>query len=250
MLGFGIMKNALKHLALESGLYIANSCRLGIDVELDLARLSSESPLETIFDVGANFGQTACRFSKAFPSAVICSFEPVPTSFSRLVEAVKSLPQVRTFNCALGDAAGSVQINIAANAGSCSIRSIKATSDSVDVSIDTLDNICDSNRIDVVDLLKIDVEGFELPVLRGASRRLSTGKVRYIYAECVLAPNAEMPHTSFFDLHNFLNERGFCFVSYYAESFDLRLGCALGNVLYAFHERLPESVPGSVRNIS
>jgi FkbM family methyltransferase len=244
------MKNALRRLALESGLYIANSCRLGMDVELDLARLSAESRLQTIFDVGANFGQTACRFSKAFPSAAICSFEPVPTSFSRLVEAVKYLPQVRTFNCALGDVVGIVQINIAASPGNCSIRSIKATSHTVDVSIDTVDNICDRNRIDVVDLLTIDVEGFELPVLRGASRRLSAGKVRYIYAECVFAPNAEVPRTSFVDLHNFLSERGFCFVSYYAESFDLRLGCALGNVLYAFHERLPESVRGSVRNIS
>jgi FkbM family methyltransferase len=245
-----IVKDIFKRLVRESGLYVASACRLGIDVELDLARLSFESPLKTIFDVGANFGQTACRFAKAFPLAEIWSFEPVPTSFVRLQKAVNSLSQVRVFNCALGDSQGTIRINLATNAGSNSIRPIKDTKGTVDISIDTLDNICDSKQVDIIDLLKIDVEGFELPVLQGASRRLGSEKIRYVYAECVLAPNAEMPHTSFFDLHNFLNEKGYCFVSYYAESFDLRLGCALGNVLYAFRERLPTAVRGSVRNIS
>jgi FkbM family methyltransferase len=188
------LKTFLKHFARQSGLYVASTSRLGIDVELDLARLSSTAPLKTIFDVGANFGQTACRFAKAFPLAeMICSFEPVPTSFMRLQEAVKSLPQVRTFNCALGDSPGTVQINVAPSAGSNSIKAIKAATGNVAVSIDTLDNVCDSNQIESVDLLKIDVEGFELPVLRGAIRRLSNGNIRYIYAECVFAPNAEMP---------------------------------------------------------
>jgi FkbM family methyltransferase len=244
------LKPMVKRIAQKSGLYVTSTYRLGIEVELDLLRLSFDSPLRTVFDVGANFGQTACRFAKAFPLATIYSFEPVPASFSLLRESVKSIPRVRTFNCALGDAAGSVQINIASSSGSSSLHSIQAATGNLEVSIDTIDEVCVSNQIDEIDLLKIDVEGHELQVLRGASQRLMAGKIRYIYAECVLAPNAEMPHTSFLDLHDFLTKRGFCFVSYYAESFNLRLGCALGNVLYALQERLPTHIAGSVRNIS
>ena len=245
------MKEFFKRLARKSGLYATSTWRLGLDVEIDLGRLSYESPLKTIFDVGANFGQTACRFAKAFPLAeTIYSFEPVPASFVRLRETVGSIPRVRIFNCALGDATGTIQMNLAPSAGSNSIRSILTTTGSVPVSIDTVDNFCDSNQVKFIDLLKIDVEGFELGVLRGANRHLSSGKIRYVYAECVFSPNAEMPHTSFFDLHHFLSEKGFCFVCYYAESFDLRLGCALGNVLYALRERLPRGVPGPVSNIS
>jgi FkbM family methyltransferase len=240
------VKDYLKRLARESGFYVASIDRFGIDVDLDLARITSADPLKTIFDVGANIGQTARRFARAFPSAdTICSFEPVPASFADLQATVKSLPQVRIFNCALGDAAGTVQISLGPNSLCNSLRSIRDATGSLAVSIDTLDNVCDSNQIDSVDLLKIDVEGFELPVLRGADRRLSSGKIRYIYAECVLAPNAEMPHTSFFELHHLLSEKGFCFVSYYPEGFKLRLGCAVGNVLYALRECLPTGVPGS-----
>ncbi len=59
-----------------------------------------------------------------------------------------------------------------------------------------------------------------------------------------------MPHTSFFDLHRMLDEAGFCFVTYYAEGFNLRLGCALEQRgLYALRSTLPRHAPGRVRNI-
>jgi Methyltransferase FkbM domain len=93
-----------------------------------------------------------------------------------------------------------------------SLRSIASSTGSVEVTIDTLDSFCDSRGIDLIDLLKNDVEGFELPVLQGAKRHLSSGTIRYIYVECVFAPNTEMPHTSFFGLRQFLPQRGFCFL--------------------------------------
>jgi hypothetical protein len=50
-------------------------------------------------------------------------------------------------------------------------------------------------------------------------------------------------------LHRVLDEAGFCFVNYYAEAFNLRLGCAQGNVLYALRSTLPRHAAGGVRNI-
>src|SRR5713226_9418758 len=236
----------MKDGARRLGLYLASADRLGIDLDLDLARLTPNQPVRTIFDVGGNFGQSALRFASAFPMATIFSFEPVPTSFERLIRSTKHIERIKPFNLAMGDAAGVVTMHLTDSAGSNSIVRVGSVIGAVDVSIDTIDAFASRQETGMIDLLKIDVEGYELQVLRGATRRLSEGRIRFVFAECVFSPNSELPHTSFFDLHRALEEAGFCFVSYYAEGFNLRLGCAQGNVLYALRSTLPRSAPGRV----
>ena len=231
------------------GLYVASAGRLGIDLDLDLARLTIDRPVRTIFDVGGNFGQTTLRFASAFPMATVFSFEPVSTSFERLIRSTRHHGRVQPFNLSMGDAAGTVTMHLTDSAGSNSIVRVGSAIGAVDVSIDTIDAFASRQKTGMIDLLKIDVEGYELQVLSGASQRLSEGRVRFVFAECVFSPNSEMPHTSFFDLHRVLDDAGFCFVNYYAEGFNLRLGCAQGNVLYALRSTLPRNVPGRVRNM-
>ena len=93
-----MIKNMMKSGARRLGLHVASSGRLGIDLELDLARLTTVQPVTTIFDVGGNFGQTALRFASAFPAATIFSFEPVPTSFERLVQSTRDNERIKAFN--------------------------------------------------------------------------------------------------------------------------------------------------------
>ena len=225
-------------------MYVASTEKLGLDVELDLRRLAGDSSVSTIFDVGANIGQTACRFASAFPAACIYSFEPVASSFAQLRKNVSALRNVHPINVALGETAGRASINIAEQSGSNSLSPAVSGVDTEIISVATLDSVAAAYNINSIDLLKIDVEGFELPVLRGAKEQLTRQTIRFVYAECVLHPNDEMPHTSFFELHNLLTSFGFCFVTYYPESFHLKLGAAMGNVLYAYKDRLPASVPG------
>jgi len=244
-----MIKDIMKGGARRLGLYLASADRLGIDVDLDLARLTTDQPVRTIFDVGGNFGQTALRFASAFPMATILSFEPVLSSFERLIRSTGHIDRIKPFNLAMGDAAGTVTMHLTDSAGSNSIVGVGSATGTVDVSIDTVDAFANRHTTGTIDLLKIDVEGYELQVLRGASQRLSDGRIRFVFAECVFSPNSEMPHTSFFDLHRVLDEAGFCFVNYYAEGFNLRLGCAQGNALYALRSTLPRHAPGRVRNI-
>jgi FkbM family methyltransferase len=244
-----MIKNIMKRGARRLGLYVGSTGRLGIDLELDLARLTPNQPLSTIFDVGDNFGQTARRFASAFPAATIFSFEPVPTSFELLVRSTKDHDRIKAFNLAMGDTAGTATMHLTDSAGSNSIVRVDSATGAVDVAIDTVDGFADRHATGTIDLLKIDVEGYDLQVLKGAGQRLSEGRIRFVFAECVFSANSEMPHTSFFDLHRVLDQAGFCFVNYYAEGFNLRLGCALGNVLYALRSTLPRRAPGRVRNI-
>jgi FkbM family methyltransferase len=244
------MKDTLKGIARTFGINLCSNDHLGVDIELDLARLTATEPLGTIFDVGGNFGQTALLFAKAFPAATIYTFEPVPSSFSRLQKAVCGHNRIKLFNTALGDKAGTITMNLTQSAGSNTILQSSAATGSVTVTINTIDSFVTTNAIEVIDLLKIDVEGYELPVIEGAAQLIKRGGIRYIYAECVLPKDDQSPHTSFFDLHQVLDKNGFCFVTYYGEGFRLSDGCALGNVLYALRSKLPAKASGRILNIA
>ena len=239
----------LKWIARTRGVNLASNDRLGVDIELDLARLTTDAPLRNIFDVGGNFGQTALLFASAFPTATIFTFEPVPESFHRLRKAVQRCRQIKPFNTALGDTSGSITMNLTASAASNTILKNDAVVSSVDVPIDTVDAFVTAHSIKSIDLLKIDVEGYELQVLKGADQTIKRGDVRYIFAECVFPVDTQASHTSFFDLHHSLDQKGFCFVTYYSLGFRLSDGCALGNVLYALRSKLPAKASGRIANI-
>jgi len=237
--------NFVKTAARKMGVNIMRTDRIGVDMELDLARLTAFSPLRTIFDVGGNTGQTALRLASAFPTARIFSFEPVPQTFDKLSQAVKHREGIAAVNSALGEKPGSVFINLTDNSQTATILATSSASNSVSIPVETIDRFAKTNGIETIDLLKIDVEGYEMQVLKGAEKLFHEASVRYVFAECVLKVDAVSPHTTFFELDKYLNEHGFCFFNYYAESFRLRDGCALGNVLYALHSKLPRVVAES-----
>lgn len=55
------------------------------------------------------------------------------------------------------------------------------------VECETVDGLCRTLRIDQIDVLKVDTEGHDLAVLRGAERMLTEGRVRFIYIESVVS---------------------------------------------------------------
>ncbi len=144
-----------------------------------------------IFDVGANVGKYAQAIAEVFGTkAIIKSFEPSAATYKLLQKNIEPFKNIEAYNFALSDAKGTATLYSTENNSEIASlidldRTIKKYgSNTVEtIEMETLDNFCKANSIDHIDLLKIDVEGFELSVLKGASAMLKEKKVSYIQFE-------------------------------------------------------------------
>jgi FkbM family methyltransferase len=131
---------------------------------------------EIIFDVGANVGYYAIELGVVLgPTAMIHSFEPVPESFEQLQKNVLLNSASSSVLCnqyAISNSEGKLLLYKPRISGSSasSARNLHPDEevDTVQVYMTTLDKYLLTNRIDHMDLLKIDVEGSELMVIEGA----------------------------------------------------------------------------------
>lgn len=101
----------------------------------------------------------------------------------------------------------------------------------VEVPVDTLDSFCAERRIQRVNLLKIDTEGYEMNVLKGSERLLKGNCVDFILAECEFFRRDGEPHGDFMEISRFLLPFGFHVVSFYTGGVD-GLGWVWGDVLF------------------
>ncbi|MFC5010898.1 FkbM family methyltransferase [Nocardioides plantarum] len=132
----------------------------------------------TAVDAGANVGLYSYWMAKR--ASVVHAFEPQPSVFDRL--RAGSGPKVRTYNNALSDVAGTATLQVPTQShGMASLRQIDdMPTTQIDVPLVVLDDL----GLDGVGFVKIDVEGHEEQLLRGAAKTLRAGlPVIYIEVE-------------------------------------------------------------------
>ncbi len=142
-------------------------------VKFFLGRCNTPNPF--IIDIGANTG-LYCLLPAINPAITGFAFEPNPEAYALLKSnlALNGLANsIRTFPLALSDKAGSVTLKIPASgkdSGLACLGDPKRFTQwrEVTVPTDTLDNILSYKKITHVNLIKIDTEGCELFVLKGA----------------------------------------------------------------------------------
>ena len=134
-------------------------------------------PGDICLDIGANIGWYTTLFQKLVgPSGEVHAFEPVPSIFEHLHRNVKlnEPPQnVRLNNFALGDVEKDVDLHIFSDlpSGHASISTFDKTNFEIHPSrMKTLDSYLSANSIEDVALVKMDIEGAELMMLKGASK--------------------------------------------------------------------------------
>jgi FkbM family methyltransferase len=148
--------------------------------ELDQSGLLSG--ITGMIDAGAHHGNYARVFSHVFPDVKIVCFEPIPASYQVLVSRTANNPLIAAHRLALGSQAKSAVMNVSGVDQASSLLLMtdthadlwpkSATIATVDVEITTLDKFLLSNPISGELVLKMDVQGFELELLKGAVRSL------------------------------------------------------------------------------
>ena len=154
--------------------------------------------IDIFFDVGAHKGETYRLFNNFFEISKFYSFEASPINFSYLKKK-KCDKNWQIYNLALGHEEQKkifYQSNESSSSGFNSLNtksnyykkkklvlnffSLKKN-DQFELRISTLKNFMIKNKINKIDILKIDTEGFELPIIKGLGEKLN--KTRYIYFE-------------------------------------------------------------------
>ena len=185
------------------------------------------------FDVGANSGQSISRFLKYNYNIYIHSFEPTLELYNivkkKYSEQIKN-KKIFINNFGLGDAKKELdffsykynQINsflpIEKNSKFEISRMIASKNKGSDfqkitkAKIDTLDEYCKNNKIDKIDLLKIDTQGFEPEVLKGSHNMLSEQKIKILEVELILG-FAYKKNLDFFNIEKYLSPYGYKLIS-------------------------------------
>jgi FkbM family methyltransferase len=131
-----------------------------------------------VFDVGANIGDYSGEILKINPAIVIYAFEPDPDSYEKL----KHLSLVAN-NIGLGEKEETKALYRASKSTHNSFYQFEAGAASLFVKVSTIDNYCQKRGIRHIDFLKIDVEGHEFFVLKGAEKLLKQQGIDYIQFE-------------------------------------------------------------------
>jgi FkbM family methyltransferase len=138
--------------------------------------------IKTIIDVGANEGQFADEILNIFPQAEIYSFEPLKDCYQKLESKFKNHKRIHTNNFALGERNGEIVFQRSSASPSSSILQMSRlhknlfpyTADLYEekVNLKRLDEVLSADQLEAGVLLKIDVQGAEMQVIKGADKIL------------------------------------------------------------------------------
>ena len=144
--------------------------------------VSPDFPVKRILDLGSNIGMATLFFSSHFPEAEFACVEPFPTNLEMLRETIR-LNGIRAtvFDGAVGINSGEADLEIGCQADMFSLTPAKSSSQKLRVRQFSVPDIMAAQGWDGIDVLKIDIEGYEKTLLHENNSWLS--RVRLIVGE-------------------------------------------------------------------
>jgi len=213
------MTRALERLTGKvTGAHILHSLPRGVDVYHDLARDLPNHTVGVVFDVGANIGQSVAAYRHAFPGARIVCFEPVGATFAHLRNTFAGDGRVQCHRMALGAEKGAAVMLLE---GGNTMYRITDRRDSrgsplEEVEVNTIDAFCEEHRYSGIGFLKIDTEGYDLEVLRGAESMLRGQAIDILQVEAAMNGRNDR-HVPFERFPRFLEPMGYFLFGVYEQ---------------------------------
>jgi FkbM family methyltransferase len=197
----------------------------GIDPLRDLGFLLAHKSDPIVFDVGANDGETAQEILHAFPRARLFAFEPYAACCDELARKFGTNANVTVHNLALGAARCTTELNLYSGNRMNSLLSFDddpanpmsksfTHTGTAKVSVEALDDYCVEQNIPRIDLLKVDTQGYDLQVLKGATKLLAARRIKTVLLEVNFVPMYQRQAT-FLELHAFISSFGYRLVDFY-----------------------------------
>ena len=167
-----------------------------------------------IFDVGAEDGISSERYLKLFSEPIIHNFEPRPDQFEIMKSKFNDKKNIYLNNVAVGSKAEIKIFNQIKEGGRSSFLTSTvddlSKQEQIDVQVITIDEYVNKNNIKRINLLKIDTQGYEDEVLKGAQETLKLNKIDIIETELILG-NMYEKTLSFNEIENLIYPYGYKF---------------------------------------
>lgn len=173
------LRDRLRRLAVD---WIPSMRHLDMSKGLQRLALSGYAP-RVIFDVGAGWGEWARLAALVWPESHIYAFEPNASRQAELAECRRTLPHFSYELCFLGASRGRVTYEDRGTQTSL-LETLGRGSDNARMEV--IDGLLEDGQVPTPDFIKLDVQGYELEVLRGAERAL--GHASAILVEVSLLP--------------------------------------------------------------
>ena len=194
---------------------VAHGLALGHIDSLELLELLRPNPPRVIYDIGANVGTWTLLAKALFPTAEVHAFEPLSRLAEQFAVRTANVSGVIRHGVALGASASSQPMKIADVVDASSLLAMTEMStrhfhvrpeSEETVTVERLDEYVNRLSMPLPNLVKLDIQGYELEALRGAER-------------CLEAANAVLSEVSFVEFYrgqcafhevvDFLGKRGF-----------------------------------------
>ncbi|MGA8044114.1 MAG: FkbM family methyltransferase [Terracidiphilus sp.] len=140
-----------------------------------------------LFDIGASEGDyLSCALDLLGRELTAYAFEPQTAAFQLLHRRFGNHARVHLVQAAVGSVPGSLDLYFGSDGettASFNRNTLSRQNRSEAVQVTTIDKLCEDSAIERIDPLKIDTEGYEMDVLRGASRMIESGRIAAIQFE-------------------------------------------------------------------
>ncbi len=195
-----------------------------------------------IIEAGAYCGEQTVYAAKVWPhSRLIVAFEPNPRAFAELQKNIDKakVSQVRAYNLAIQSYEGTTDLYLCRGPhGKDRLREHESSvlppingwpEPRIEVPCTVLDDWCQQNQIDQVDILRLELEGLELEVLKSSPRILKNTKI-------IIVPSFFRPYrertVNYFELKAFLTQAHFVPLAHWYERDERGLAVYISQELF------------------